>query len=102
MKNMDKSIQKSLEAVSSSEDKEIQELSEKEEDLKKRIREERLIWILALIILFNIFFLRDCQNWSLPILIGVLELIFIITLGQRLSINFISVLIDKILEALKK
>ncbi|MBL9029628.1 MAG: hypothetical protein JNK42_04070 [Caedimonas sp.] len=102
MKNMDNPIQKSLKETGSSEDKEIQELSENEEDLKKRMGEERLIWTLCLIILFNILFLRDCQNWSLPILIGILELFLIITLGQRLNINFISVFIDKVLEVVKK
>ena len=102
MKNMDNPIQKSLKEPGSSEDKEIQELSENEEDLKKGMGEERLIWTLCLIILFNILFLRDCQNWSLPILIGILELFLIITLGQRLNINFISVFIDKVLEVVKK
>ncbi len=98
-KSVNKIIEEDIKKNASSDDKEIDALSTREQILEKNIKEERLMWVLAIIVLLDFFYFKDVQNWSGPFVIGIIELVFILALGQRLGINFISTLIDKVLEA---
>lgn len=86
----------------SAEDKEVQALSNTNEELKSELNNEKFKFILLINGAVLIFTLRDCQSWTLPIIVGIIQLIFIISQAQRLNINFLTSLIDKILNTFSK
>lgn len=102
MSDINKQIDKALKENKEQEDEEVSDLSEEKQKIEKERKEERFLWILSTIVLLDILFLKDCANWSLPIVIGIFELIAILILGKKLGIDFLASLIDKILEAIKR
>lgn len=100
MSDINKNIDKTVKRNEEQEDKEVSDLCLKIEEIKKERYEERFLWILSFVLLLDILFLKDCHNWSLPIVIGVIELIIILSIGQKLGIDFLSSLLEKILMAL--
>ena len=100
MSDINKNIDKTVKRDKEQEDKEVSDLCLKIEEITKERYEERFLWILTFVLLLDIFFLKDCQNWSLPIVIGIIELIIILSVGQKLGIDFLSSLLEKILTAL--
>lgn len=55
--------------------------------LKDRIREERLGWIVVIVILFDCFFLLNAQNAGGPIIVGVLEFAALSVLAARMGVE---------------
>ncbi len=100
MSDINKNIDKTVKRDKEQEDKEVSDLCLKIEEITKERYEERFLWILTFVLLLDILFLKDCQNWSLPIVIGIIELIIILSVGQKLGIDFLSSLLEKILTAL--
>ena len=100
MSDINKNIDKTVKRDKEQEDKEVSDLCLKIEEITKERYEERFLWILTFVLLLDILFLKDCQNWSLPIVIGIIERIIILSVGQKVGIDFLSSLLEKILTAL--
>jgi hypothetical protein len=102
MSEINETIEKELDINKSAEDKEVSDLSSEKQKLEKALNEERFIWIISFIILLDILFLKDCSTLSLPIIIGLFELIIILILGEKFNVKLLTLLIDKILHTFKR
>lgn len=59
-------------------------------------REERWIWLVALMIMFDAFTFRHMETWSGPIMIGLIQLLVVIALGRRWQMDHIWTLTEKL------
>lgn len=71
-------------------------LQKRVEDLDNKLYEERFLWILVLIVVLDCFFLLQANNWSAPLVIGVLQLIGLVVLASKCRVDPIMPLIDKL------
>lgn len=81
-------------------DEKIAELEGKLEATRDERNEERFIWILVLMIVFNAGVFPHMQNFGGPTGILVIELILLVVLGRRLGVDDIKMITDKILDKL--
>lgn len=77
-------------------------LAQELEEEKAKRKEERLLWVISLIILLDLFFLKDCSNWSLPLIIGVFEVAIIFVLSQKWSVKRIDLLFEMVHQLLQR
>jgi len=72
-----------------------------EGDLEREIdqrKEERFIWFVSVMLIFDVFTFQGMETWTGPLVIGIIQLIFIIVLGRRWQVDHIWILTEKILE----
>jgi hypothetical protein len=79
-----------------SKDDVIADLQSKIEDATQKRNEERFIWILVIVVIIDIGFLTQANNWSAPLVIGVLELVGLVVVAEKCKVNPIIQLIDRI------
>ena len=72
----------------------LQQLLSKEKDSRNQ---ERFLWILGVLIGFNVVFLTPAQSWGGPISILILELIALVLLARQMDLEEASKIIDRIL-----
>lgn len=83
--------------------KTIAQLERNLEELKVKKNEDRLCFLVALIILIDvIFFTHMGGNWAAPICILILELILLIVVGRRLDVKDVEMLTNNILRSFQK
>lgn len=63
-------------------------------------REERFLWILGVVILLDIMLLKDVENWSLPLVVLVLEMVGAVFLAAKYKIGTVQEFIDKLVASL--
>ena len=63
---------------------------------ENRHYEERFVWILVVIVLFDALIFRAIQNWAGAIVIGIIELIGIVILADRCKVDTVAPLIDRL------
>lgn len=86
----------------SAKDRQIGELEpelEKERDLRK---EERVGWVIVVVILLDILLLGQMSNPVTPIGIFVLELIALLIFAKRSGIQYVAVLLDRLIGSVGK
>lgn len=69
---------------------------------KEARREERFMFVLAIIIVVDAFIFMHMQTWSAPIVIGLVELIMLTVYARRSGINEVIQLLDYALAIPKK
>ncbi|MGV8831705.1 MAG: hypothetical protein ACOH2N_07010 [Devosia sp.] len=74
-------------------------LQARNEALENKLLEERFVWVLVITILFDVLFLLDAQNWTAPIVIGILQLVGLFVLAQKCRVDPIMPLLDKFMGA---
>ena len=74
----------------------LQDELERERDARL---EERFLWIVGLLILFDTFFFRDMRSWGGPIAVLMLEISGLIVLGKKCDVDVVEMLIDRVLAA---
>lgn len=72
------------------------------ESLENRFYEERFIWILVSVVLVDFYVFSNMQNWSAPLVIGILELVGIVILADRCKVDTVLPLIDRITGFIRK
>ncbi|MBO0345804.1 hypothetical protein J0X15_11290 [Roseibium sp. CAU 1637] len=77
-------------------DDQVANLQDKIVDLENKLHEERFLWVLLLVIVLDIFFLLQSENWSAPIVIGILELFGLIIFASRCRVDPIMPLLDRL------
>lgn len=77
-------------------DETIAALETKAQQLQERLTEERFLWILACIVLFDVLAFIHMTNWAGAIVIGVIQLIGLVVLGDKLRVNIVLPLIDRL------
>lgn len=65
-------------------------------------REERFMFIAALIIVIDAFFFMHMQTWSAPIVIGLVELVLLTVYARHCGINEVVQLLDYALATPRK
>jgi len=83
-------------------DNEIASLSEDLEKERDERKEERFVWIIALMILADLFMFQGMQTWGGPIAILVLQVIAIASLAHRLGNQEIVGIINKIVANVRR
>ena len=81
-------------------DETISALENEIESLKDKHYEERFIWILVCMAIADAFLFSHIDNWTAPLVIGVIELIAIVILADRCKVNTVMPLIDRITGAI--
>ncbi len=66
-----------------------------EKDARK---EERFLWLVAVILLFDIFQFKDMETWSGPFIVGFIEVIVITALGRKWGMDLIWTLTERIID----
>lgn len=74
----------------------IAQLERRLGEVTDKLYEERFVWILIAVILFNALIFRAIGNWGGCVVIGLLELIGIAILADRCKVNAVMPLIDKV------
>ena len=80
----------------------IAALEAKAQELQERLTEERFLWILACVVLFDVLAFIQMDNWAGAIVIGVIQLIGLVVLGDKLKVNVVMPLIDRLAGYLPK
>ncbi|WP_298618716.1 hypothetical protein [uncultured Zoogloea sp.] len=83
-------------------DETIAALEAKAQELQERLTEERFLWILACVVLFDVLAFIQMDNWAGAIVIGVIQLIGLVVLGDKLKVNVVMPLIDRLAGYLPK
>jgi len=77
-------------------------LEDEVSELKDRLKEERFLYIVLIVILFDILLLKDAASDMLPILILVLELPILVVLAGRMGVQEIGRIFSKLLDGVSK
>ncbi|RXF67116.1 hypothetical protein [Hansschlegelia zhihuaiae] len=80
-------LEEALEAVQ-------QELVE-ERDSKK---EERFVWLMALMLVFDAFMFKDMTTWAGPISIITVQILMMVALGRKWGMDHIWTITEKIIQ----
>ena len=83
-------------------DQQIAELQNDLEYEKDQRKEERFAWVIVSVILVDILLLGPMTNPVTPIGIFVLELIALLIFARRSGIDYVAVLLDKLIGSVTK
>ncbi len=59
-------------------------------------KEERFKWVCALIFVLDVFTFKDMQTWSAPLMIGIIQLLFIVAVGRNWGMDHIWTLTERL------
>lgn len=88
-----------LPAETDPKDAALDELGKQLEAAKDLRREERFIWLVAVVILIDVLWFKDAENAALPVIVLLLELVILFILARRMGIDDIVQLLDRLLHA---
>ncbi len=71
-------------------------LQDRVTEIENKLHEERFIWIIVVVIMFDAMLLLQANNWSAPIVIGLLQLIALVILAQKCRVDPVMPLIDRV------
>lgn len=77
-------------------DGQIAELQRQAQFSKKQAAEERFLWVLAMVAILDFALLGSMQNWSAPLVVGVIELIGLVVWADRCEVKAVAPLVDRI------
>lgn len=78
-------------------DRDIERLQYELQSEKDGRKEERFVFILLLVIIFDTWTFSTFETWSAPLAIFLLQAIFLIVLAKRLGVDEAHVLLDRVL-----
>jgi hypothetical protein len=73
----------------------IASLEEKLSEEKQSRKEDRFCFAVIIIILLDVIFFRDFNNWGPPIVIGILEIVLIWVAARKYGVEDFTNLFDK-------
>ena len=65
-------------------------------------REDRFLFVVGIMIFLNILFLKDASNLGVPIIVLILQLVFLIVVAKRMGSEQLTVLLDRVLDSVAK
>jgi len=74
------------------------ELEDEDEAAENRIGEERFIWTVVVVILFDAYVFTQMANWAGALVIGVIELVAIIVLAKKCRVEEIAGMLTRLLD----
>jgi hypothetical protein len=95
-------IEHLLEAPTDPRDEAIAALQKEIENLKNKHDQDKFLWFLAAIAVFDVVALTRAENWAAPFVIGIIELIAVIVMADRCRVDVVAPLIDKLVGMVPK
>lgn len=77
-------------------DDQIAALESKVQELLDKRDEDRFIGVLVAVALFDCFVFSRMDNWAGPVVIGIIQLFGLVILADRLHVDTVAPLIDKL------
>ncbi|MFC3694860.1 hypothetical protein [Chenggangzhangella methanolivorans] len=74
----------------------IASLQSDKENLQKTLNEYKFLSVVLCTIIFDTYFLTSANNWGTPVVIGLLQLVGLVVLAEKCSVNPINQLIEKL------
>lgn len=81
---------------------EIQDLQKANEFLQTKIKNERLLWIIVVLLLTDLMFFKDMQTWGAPLVIGILEILIVLFAAHHWGLQQIISLWKDVLNTFNK
>lgn len=91
-----------FQATISKKDQEIERLQSRLEAIEDRRKEERFGWIAATLAIVNYLLLKDVANIVTPLIVFIFELIALLVLARRLGIEYIEIIISRLIGSVTK
>lgn len=91
-----------LEAPPDSRDEVIAALEKEIQNLKNKHDEDKFLWFLAALAIFDVVALTRAENWAAPFVIGIIQLIAVIVMASRCRVDVVAPLIDKLVGMVPK
>ncbi|WP_157958634.1 hypothetical protein [Salinicola sp. CPA57] len=64
-------------------------------------REDRFLFAVALIVIFDIWAMHDVDTWTVPVVVGVIELFFLLIFARRMGVEEIHFWLNQLLPHFK-
>lgn len=64
-------------------------------------REDRFLFAVTLIVIFDIWAMRDVDTWTVPVVVGVIELFFLLIFARRMGVEEIHFWLNQLLPHFK-
>jgi hypothetical protein len=93
-------IENLLQSSSTPRDEQIAALEKEIQDLKNKHAEDKFLWFLSGLAIFDVITLLQAQNWPAPVVIGIIELVAVLVMANRCKVETVAPLIDKLFGAL--
>jgi hypothetical protein len=77
-------------------DDQIARLQDRVAETENKLHEERFMWVLVLVVVFDVAFILHADNWASPLVIGVLQFIGLVVFASRCRVDPIMPLLDKV------
>lgn len=61
-------------------------------------KEERFVWFVVVILMFDAFIFQSMTTWTGPLVIGVIQVLIVIVLGRRWQMDEIWTITTKLIE----
>lgn len=82
----------------SKKDKALQQLQSSLDASKDAHLQERFVWFVVVNVMFDAFTFKEMQTWTGPLMIGLIQIIVIISLGRVWQMDPIWTLTEKIVD----
>jgi hypothetical protein len=89
-------IENLLQSTPTPRDEQIGVLEKQIQDLKNKHSEEKFLWFLSGLAIFDTLALLQAQNWPAPVIIGIIQLIAVLVMADRCKVDTVAPLIDKL------
>jgi hypothetical protein len=77
-------------------DETIASLEAKNEQLRNECLEQRFLWVLITLVLFDAMIFQHIANWAAPLVIGVIEIVGIYVMAARCQVDTVAPMIDRL------
>lgn len=67
------------------------------EEARDARKEERFVWFVTLIVVFDAFLFKEMQTWAGPIAIGFMQVLLIVAVGRKWSMDHIYTITEMII-----
>lgn len=91
-----------LETPADPRDEVIAALEKEIENLKNKYDEDKFLWFLGALAVFDVAALLRAENWTGPVVIGIIQLIAVIVMANRCRVDVVAPLIDKLVGMIPK
>nr|WP_299241351.1 hypothetical protein [uncultured Halomonas sp.] len=99
---------KRLTSHASAKDKSKKFRSAAEAELEKELagekdgrREDRFMFVIALVVIFDVWAMQDVDTWTLPVVVGIVELFALLIFARRMGVEEIHFWLNQLLPRIK-
>ena len=93
-------LMQGAEIPSDPKDNQISELQSKLQELDDERHEERFLWVVTIVVIFDAYAFTQMQNWAGALVIGVFELVGLAIYAAKCRVDAVAPLLDKLTGAI--